>query len=657
MAKVALLIGVSNYCRDLSPLPAAIQDVKELARVLKHPEMGNFDEVQTLINANSQTIREAAENIFSQRKKDDLVLFFFSGHGIKDEYGKFYFAAPETYKNERGELVRASAVSALFIKDNMNRSRSKRQVVILDCCFSGAFGDRLSAKDDGVVDIESELGGEGRAVLTSSTSSQYSFEQQGADLSIYTRYLVEGIETGAADQDGDGVISTLELHKYVQRKVQAAAPAMKPKIFVAVEGFTISLALAPTQEPTLQYRREVEQIAQYGEISEVARKILDIRRAELEITKPQAAVIEAEVLEPYRKFQQNLNTYEQALRLALSRQNPISFRQQAELDRLQEILSLQDDDIQAIKAKVVLENGAASFARPQGNFQEKSSAVAATNKTPMPSKPNQVATPLPHRPAKPTINSVSPSSPSITLDTSAAKAKSQADSQHSRSTKPLLLVRIVGSILAIAVAGIAIKLLGVNPAPTRATTLSTASLNELNLASSHKQLMDQSTALVKLQQTLTIAWNHYTRGDLPQAIEALRGSSQFQDAQLRIELWPTEWSTNEALFREAREALAAEDWTYARQQANSINTSTEYWKEIQATLFAQIEPIEDKLTESEDDQTQDPENGAYIEISEDKCRELRTKYAQADPRTRNAVNTDVSTIRRLCKEYGIDFPG
>ena len=177
MAKVALLIGVSNYCRDLSPLPAAIQDVKELARVLKHPEMGNFDEVQTLINANSQTIREAAENIFSQRKKDDLVLFFFSGHGIKDGYGKFYFAAPETYKNERGELVRASAVSALFIKDNMNRSRSKRQVVILDCCFSGAFGDRLSAKDDGVVDIESELGGEGRAVLTSSTSSQYSVSQ------------------------------------------------------------------------------------------------------------------------------------------------------------------------------------------------------------------------------------------------------------------------------------------------------------------------------------------------------------------------------------------------------------------------------------------------------------------------------------------------
>ncbi|MEM8717680.1 MAG: hypothetical protein AAGE84_00015 [Cyanobacteria bacterium P01_G01_bin.39] len=43
------------------------------------------------------------------------------------------------------------------------------------------------------VDIQTQLGGEGRAVLTSSTSTQYSFEQQESDLSIYSRYIVEGI--------------------------------------------------------------------------------------------------------------------------------------------------------------------------------------------------------------------------------------------------------------------------------------------------------------------------------------------------------------------------------------------------------------------------------------------------------------------------------
>lgn len=41
----------------------------------------------------------------------------------------------------------------------MTRSRSRHKVVILDCCFSGAFGEGFLAKDDGVVDIENQLGG------------------------------------------------------------------------------------------------------------------------------------------------------------------------------------------------------------------------------------------------------------------------------------------------------------------------------------------------------------------------------------------------------------------------------------------------------------------------------------------------------------------
>jgi Uma2 family endonuclease len=41
----------------------------------------------------------------------------------------------------RKNLLRATAVPASFVHDIMNDSRSKRQVVILDCCFSGAFAE------------------------------------------------------------------------------------------------------------------------------------------------------------------------------------------------------------------------------------------------------------------------------------------------------------------------------------------------------------------------------------------------------------------------------------------------------------------------------------------------------------------------------------
>ncbi|NJM96321.1 MAG: hypothetical protein HC800_03120 [Phormidesmis sp. RL_2_1] len=73
--------------------------------------------------------------------------------------------------------------------------------------------------------------------MTSSTSTQYSFEQQDAELSIYTQYLVEGVETSKADLDSDGAVSVQELHQYVSQRVEEKTPAMKLKIYVAEEGF------------------------------------------------------------------------------------------------------------------------------------------------------------------------------------------------------------------------------------------------------------------------------------------------------------------------------------------------------------------------------------------------------------------------------------
>ena len=42
----------------------------------------------------------------------------------------------------------------------------------------------MSVKDDGSVNVKEQLGGKGRAILTSSTSTQYSFEQEDSELSI-----------------------------------------------------------------------------------------------------------------------------------------------------------------------------------------------------------------------------------------------------------------------------------------------------------------------------------------------------------------------------------------------------------------------------------------------------------------------------------------
>ncbi|MFQ4141111.1 serine/threonine phosphatase [Chlorogloeopsis sp. ULAP02] len=360
MAKVALLIGVSEYDEpSLNPLPAAVQDIKAIQRVLQHPDMGGFAEadIKVLENPQRQAMEEAIEAIFSSRRRDDLVLLFFSGYGIKDDIGRLYLATRQTRKNNQGELVKTSATAANLIHDVMENSRSRKQVIILDCCFSGAFGEGMRAKDDGSLDIKNQLVEtknpeevEGRAVLTSSTATQYSFEQQGSELSVYTRYLVEGIEKGAADTDNDGVISVDELHEYARKKVQEAAPAMKPGIFAVREGYKIQLAKAPKGDPKVEYRKEVERCVREGQIFLVGRRILKRRQSELGVSAEDAIQIENEVLEPYRERQRNLQEYEEALTEALQHEGILSQQTREELKRLQQILLLRDEDIASIES-------------------------------------------------------------------------------------------------------------------------------------------------------------------------------------------------------------------------------------------------------------------------------------------------------------------
>lgn len=355
MSKVALLIGVSEYQPELNSLPAAVKDVEAMRRVLVNPEMGGFADADVTVLKNPQPddIRYAIYELFTNRQKDDLLLFYFSGHGIKDDKGNLYFATRDTRK-DNGKLVKPSAVAARTLHENINDSRSQRQIIILDCCFSGAIAKGMSVKDDGSVNVEEQLGGKGRAILTSSTSTQYSFEQQDSELSIYTRYLVEGVNTGVADKDGDGWISIDELHEYASSKVQETSPAMTPEFYPVKEGHKILLAKSPKDDPKLVYRQEVESRAQesQGAFSIFALRILEGKRQELNISPEEANVIKEEVLQPYREYERKRYEYEQTLIEAVKKHYPFSQVIQKEIKEYQQYLGLRDEDIAAIEQRV-----------------------------------------------------------------------------------------------------------------------------------------------------------------------------------------------------------------------------------------------------------------------------------------------------------------
>ena len=345
--KMALLIGVSEYGAGIPPLLSALNDVEAMERVLQNPNLGNFAQVERLLNPDSVAMRIAIQKLFKNAGKEDLLLFFFSGHGITNDDDHLYLATRNTAKDN----FEATAVDANFIQTQSKSCYSKRQVLILDACYSGAFANGWHTKSIGV-DIKKQLGAEGRVVLTSSGATQTSFAQEGATLSLYTQYLVEGIETGAADTDNDGNIHVQELHTYAKAKVQAVKPNMTPDIILDKEGYNILLAYAP-KNPEAEYRKLVEQYAPNGELNELAFLVLKPKRKILGITDTKAEEIETEFLEPFRRRLANLQSYKQAFAKAVEQKYPLNEHTLKILkDYQQDVLGLRDEDVESMELEI-----------------------------------------------------------------------------------------------------------------------------------------------------------------------------------------------------------------------------------------------------------------------------------------------------------------
>ncbi|MBD2611963.1 caspase family protein [Nostoc punctiforme FACHB-252] len=245
--KIALLIGVSEYGEGIPPLSAPLNDVEAMQQVLQNPKLGDFDRVEPLSNPGLIEMRKAIVKLFKEAdNKDDLVLLYFSGHGLYNQDNEDHlYLANRISANDDFE---ATAVEANFIQVRLNLCRAKRRVVILDACFSGAYANCWEAKGDSVVNIkqqlEQQLGAKGSVVLTSSSATEKSFENKDSKLSLYTKHLVNGIRSGAADKDNDGNIFIYELHDYAKEKVKEENDKMTPNIIVNEEGYKIIIAKA-----------------------------------------------------------------------------------------------------------------------------------------------------------------------------------------------------------------------------------------------------------------------------------------------------------------------------------------------------------------------------------------------------------------------------
>jgi Caspase domain/Pentapeptide repeats (8 copies) len=236
--RLALIVATSEYIDPtLKQLCAPAQDAKGLAEVLESHDIGNF-QVRILLDEPSNKIKQEIEGFFGEQcSKDDFLLLYFSCHGIKGQDGQLYYAASDTRK----KYLRSTSIEASFVNSLMSGCRAWRQVLLLDCCYSGAFAKGFTIKADKDVHTNEHFGveerGRGKLVMTASDSMQYSLEGDGTihkernelTYSVFTEALIQGLKTGEADIDGNGNITYEELFEYISNQVHLKSPNQTPR--------------------------------------------------------------------------------------------------------------------------------------------------------------------------------------------------------------------------------------------------------------------------------------------------------------------------------------------------------------------------------------------------------------------------------------------
>ncbi|QFZ19862.1 caspase, EACC1-associated type [Saccharothrix syringae] len=237
--RLALLIATYEYeDAGLRRLTAPAHDAEALAEVLADPSIAGF-EVTTLVNEPLHRVGRSIGEFYRDRRRDDLTLLYFTGHGLKDDEGRLYLAMTNTARDN----LLFTGLPAEQVDQAMEGCASRRKILVLDCCYSGAFPAGRIAKADTAVHALERFQGRGRTVLTASDATQYSFEGDRphgrAAQSVFTRHLVAGLRDGSADLDGDGDITVDELYGYVHDHVVEEMPQQRPKKQDDVQGRTV----------------------------------------------------------------------------------------------------------------------------------------------------------------------------------------------------------------------------------------------------------------------------------------------------------------------------------------------------------------------------------------------------------------------------------
>jgi uncharacterized caspase-like protein len=164
----------------------------------------------------------------------DLLLFYFSGHGIYED-GESYLLPADA----RASALVDTAVPMRRVRKLMDQSPARAKVVIIDACQSGgSIGKAPVVMSREFIQRVFEEA-QGMAVLLSCSPGERSWEWPEKRRSVFTHFLLEAIG-GKADRHGKGFVTVSDANQHVTNGVKKWAVengrAQTPMLQYAVSG-------------------------------------------------------------------------------------------------------------------------------------------------------------------------------------------------------------------------------------------------------------------------------------------------------------------------------------------------------------------------------------------------------------------------------------
>jgi hypothetical protein len=190
-----------------------------------------FSKVDCVLDKDNGQLIRLVEDFTHDIEQNDLALLYFSGHGMADALGNLYLVC----RNSIGNRLNSTTFPILLLRNILQDCLSEKIVIVLDCCHSGLAGSALLKGNQSALVVDELSAGLGHFVISSSGVERSwiapkSSAPDSKQMSLFTKHLVNGIETELADMNGDGFVDVEEWFEYARRQTEKERPEQRPSL-------------------------------------------------------------------------------------------------------------------------------------------------------------------------------------------------------------------------------------------------------------------------------------------------------------------------------------------------------------------------------------------------------------------------------------------